>query len=76
MKIHFKKILVAFIVIAGFVFYGLYQHFNNIRTFYTAVFCTDNCSSKKEFESFVSDQYLAYGHALGRYLLGSDAESS
>jgi uncharacterized protein with FMN-binding domain len=27
MKIHFKKILISFIVIAGFVFYGLYQHF-------------------------------------------------
>jgi len=31
MKIHFKKILVSFIVIAGFVFYGLYQHFNNAQ---------------------------------------------
>ena len=27
MKIHLKKILVSFFVIAGFVFYGVYQHF-------------------------------------------------
>jgi uncharacterized protein with FMN-binding domain len=28
MKIHFKKILVSILVIAGFVFYAIYQHFN------------------------------------------------
>jgi uncharacterized protein with FMN-binding domain len=28
MKIHFKKILVSILVIAGFVFYAVYQHFN------------------------------------------------
>ncbi|MHB1275119.1 MAG: FMN-binding protein [Candidatus Humimicrobiaceae bacterium] len=28
MKIHFKKILVSILVIAGFVFYVIYQHFN------------------------------------------------
>ncbi len=31
MKIHLKKILVAFFVVAGFVLYGLYQHFFNTQ---------------------------------------------
>ena len=40
MKKHLKKILVSLFVIAGFVFYGLYQHFisdqkNNAMTILT-----------------------------------------
>ena len=50
MKIHLKKILVSFFVVAGFVLYGLYQHFFNVQ---------QNTSENSQASSSITTQIAA-----------------
>lgn len=83
MKIHFKKILLSFFVIIGFIFYGVYQRLNGDGLL-TSIFNLPGASSTQRTSESVSDIYgdksssnapLSFSEGEGQYYKQAQSES-